>query len=122
MALNAAIEAARAGEVGRGFAVVADEVRRLASKTMEFTDNIDSVLKEIDRQINDAKRHIEEVAREADLQKEQSSNVEELFYLVQYRMEALKSKYEEVASNLESLMNVMQDTKRMIEARLSEGG
>jgi len=122
LALNAAIEAARAGEVGRGFAVVADEVRRLASKTMEFTDSIDSVLKEIDRKINDAKRHIEEVAREADFQKEQSSNVEELFYLVQYRMEALKGKYEEVASNLESLMNIMQDTKRMIESRLSEGG
>ncbi len=120
LALNAAIEAARAGEVGRGFAVVADEVRRLASKTMEFTDNIDNVLKEIDKKINDAKRHIEEVAREADYQKEQSSNVEELFYLVQYRMEALKSKYEEVASNLESLMNIMQDIKRLVEVR-SEG-
>ena len=120
LALNAAIEAARAGEVGRGFAVVADEVRRLASKTMEFTDNIDNVLKEIDKKINDAKRHIEEVAREADYQKEQSSNVEELFYLVQYRMEALKSKYEEVASNLESLMNIMQDIKRLMEVR-SEG-
>lgn len=121
LALNAAIEAARAGEMGRGFAVVADEVRRLAGKTMEFTDNIDSVLKEIGRKINEAKKHIEEVAREADLQKEQSSNVEELFYLVQYRMEALKSKYEEVTANLESLMSLMQDTVRVIESRSSEG-
>ena len=122
LALNAAIEAARAGDVGRGFAVVADEVRRLASKTMEFTENIDSVLKDIDERINDARKHIEEVAKEANLQKEQSSDVEELFHLVQYRMEALKSKYEEVSSKLESIMHLMQDTKRILENKLSEGG
>jgi PAS domain-containing protein len=121
LALNAAIEAARAGDVGRGFAVVADEVRRLASKTMEFTESIDNVLKDIDRKIGEAKKHIDEVAQQANLQKEQASDVEELFYLVQYRMEALKGKYEEVSSKLESLMNIMQDTKRMIESKISEG-
>jgi len=47
--------------------------------------------------------------------------VEELFYLVQYRMEALKSKYEEVSSKLEALMNIMQDTKRILSERISEG-
>ena len=121
LALNAAIEAARAGEVGRGFAVVADEVRRLAGKTMEFTENIDKVLKEIDKRVQLTKEHMESIAKESSFQKEQASDVEELFHLVQYRMDALKSKYEEVASKLEALMHVMQDTRRILTQKLSGG-
>jgi twitching motility protein PilJ len=54
LALNASIQAAMAGESGRGFAVVADEVQRLAERAASATRQIETLVKTIQADTNEA--------------------------------------------------------------------
>lgn len=52
LSVNAAIEAARAGEHGKGFSVVANQVKSLAAETKISTVNIQGLIREIEKSVN----------------------------------------------------------------------
>ena len=82
LALNAAIQASMAGEAGRGFAVVADEVQRLAERSAKATKQIETLVKTIQADTNEAVMSMEsttsEVVRGARLAKDAGEALEEV--------------------------------------------
>lgn len=61
LALNASIEAARAGEAGKGFAVVAGEISDLASQTNHATDDINNLIGNVGKSLDEVVVAVEEL-------------------------------------------------------------
>lgn len=72
LALNAAIEAAAAGESGRSFTVVASEMKLLADQAKEATNQVRSILGDVQRGINTSVMLTEEAVKRTTAGKERT--------------------------------------------------
>jgi methyl-accepting chemotaxis protein len=94
LALNASIEAARAGEAGEGFAVVADEIKQLAGEVGEATDDVESLITDIQSSTSTAVTDIQEMGD---------------------RVSAGKTTIENALTSLDEVASNVEDTNRSIQ-------
>ncbi|MDP1642299.1 MAG: methyl-accepting chemotaxis protein, partial [Phenylobacterium sp.] len=76
LALNAAIEAAAAGENGRSFSVVASEMKLLADQAKDATNQVRSILGDIQRGINSSVMLTEEAVKRVAAGKERTDTTQ----------------------------------------------
>lgn len=117
LSLNASIEAARAGESGRGFAVVAEEIRRLAESASEASDQIRSLMENIQGEIAIVKKVTGQGAGQVRASKQTIFQTGDDLKKILSNAESVTQKYIDISTFLKQQQDSLQTLLEKIRAR-----
>jgi len=116
LALNAAIEASRAGEHGKGFGVVADHVRKLAENSANATQEVSSLIRNIQHTITEAVAAMNEGMEEVKTGVVHANNAEQSLNQIVLAVETVNQQVKDIA---ESAQVMSESSKNLLNSMVT---
>ena len=105
LALNATIEAARAGEAGQGFAVVANEIKQLADQSSQFTEEINTIIGDLNEKTSQAVKAMQIGAETFAIQAGHVDTTSNQFYGIAETIDEIKEATKQVNESSKHMTN-----------------
>lgn len=114
LALNASIEAARAGEVGKGFGVVAGEISNLSAQTNAATNDINGLIQDIVKSIDEAAEAMTQLIENSQKQNECVGVTADKFQIIHNKTQGILGQ----ASQLKQAVDIVAEENQQIEQKI----